>query len=528
MAAADDSAYQDNPYGMADPTALYQNLMDKAGPQGGAMSGMERNQIAAGFNPAVQHAQAVQSQMQKIIAGTGQAEEGEDPLDYQIRQARAVASGMGGIDPGVAMRADQQILRLQNAKAEQAKLNADTEHTKQVTTQLKEADSSNPMIWVQPGRDGLGLPTYSKIGQGVSMVDTDGNYRPGWSRESLDELQQNGGFKQGMMQMRQNDYLSLLEKTNEGRNIAAMARIQQQTQMMMMGQMPDQVIHDMAVSIHDRERPPQEMPTSRDPVSKMNYARLVQAYDSMYGDGEYGKVDKGDFANNNKTYNEFDVGQSGQRVQNFNVALTHANLLREYAKRMKPDGSMPDVPFMNYFQTAWQKAGGQPAPQAFDGMKDFVADEWAQAIISSRNGAALTDREKAQEKLSRNASQDQIGGVLDGWQALGSGQLDGLERRFKSSLQGVPQDKVDARWNAKLSPEAQKEYGATGGGRTAPPNNVGGGAAGQNNKFDTSKLSDDDKVLLQDAKEAIAKGAPRAAVEKRLGELGKTTLAGGL
>lgn len=476
--AQDDSAYNDNPYGVTDPTVLYQNLMDKAGPEGGAMSSMARSATAGGFNPAVQHSQAVQAQLQKIMAGVGDMQDGEDPIDHQMRQARAVATGMTQTDPNVAMKADQQMLRLQNAKTQQAHLQADTEHIGAETTASKDKEASDPMLWVKSGKDGMGLPTYQQIGQGTSLVDANGQYRPGWSQDALDELNKNGGFKPGTMQMRQSAYLSLLERTNEGRNIAAMARVQQQMQTQLMGAMPPNVIDDLATSIHDRDRPPQEMPTSRDPVSKMNYARLVEAYDAKYGPGAYASVDKSDFANNAKTYNEFGPGQSGARVQSFNVFLTHSNLLREYASRMKPDGSMPDVPFLNYFQTMWQKQGGQPAPQAFDAMRDIVADEGAQAIISSRNGAALTDREKFQEKLVRSSSQDQIGGVLDGWSTLGGGQLDGLERRYKSSLQGVPQDKVDDRWNRKLSPEAQAEYVKSHGGRVAPPNNVGGGAKG--------------------------------------------------
>lgn len=468
MAAQDDTAYQDNPYGVTDPTQLYQQLQDKTGGNGNVVAASQRGALAGGFNPAMQHANAVQAQLQKILAGEGPAGEDEEPLDHQLRQARAISQGMVSIDPNVSMRADQQMIRLQNAKASMSKLQADTEHVKSETSASQAKEASDPMVWIQADKDGMGLPRYTQVGQGVSMMNPDGSYRSGWSNDMLDELNKNGGMKQGVSQMRQSQFLQLLERTNEGKNIAQMAKIQQQTNLMMMGQLSDQTISDMATSIHDRERPPTEVPTSRDPVSKMNFDKLVRTYDAMYGDGEYGKVDKGDFANNNKTYNEFGPGQSGQRVQNFNVALTHANLLREYATRLKPDGSMPDIPFLNYFRTAWAKQGGGDAPTSFDAMKNFVADEWAQAIISSRNGAALTDREVAQAELTRNASQKQLGGVLDGWQALGGGQLDGLERRFKSSLQGVPQTKVDARWDMKLSPEARAEYTKTEGGRKAP------------------------------------------------------------
>lgn len=467
MASPDDTAYQDNPYGVSDPTAMFQQF-SKDNSQNYQTGGINQGLMVAGLNPAMQHSRAVQSNLSAILAANP-AEEGEDPYDTQIRQARAVAAGMNRLDPNIAMRADQQIIRLSQAKAQMAKLGADTAQVKQETSAAQAKEGADPMVWVQQGKDQFGLPSYQQIGQGTPMMNPDGSYNTGWSNQAMDELQKNGGMQPGRTQMRQSQYLQLVERTGEGRNIAMMARIQAQTQLQLMGRMSDQTIDDLATSIHDRDRPPQEMPVSRDPVSKMNYDRLVQAYDAKYGEGAYASVDKSDFAVNTKTYNEFGPGISGQRVQNFNVALTHANLLREYASRMKADGSMPDVPFLNYFQTMWQQAGGKPAPTTFDAMKDFVADEWGQAIISSRGGATLTDREKAQDKLSRNASAEQIGSVLDGWQALGGGQLDGLERRFKSSLQGVPADKADARWQAKLSPEARAEYYKTSGGRTAPP-----------------------------------------------------------
>jgi hypothetical protein len=472
MAQPDDSAYQQNPYGTQDPSALFAQLSQQNSQNNGVSQGL----AVAGFNPAMQHAQQIQSQMSRILGSIKQGDD-EDPLDYQLRQSKAVAQGFTSLDPQTAMRADQQTLRLQNAKAEQNKLKADTEYlsSEAKSKNLATAQSAvDPMVWVQMGKDKLGLPTANAVGNAVRLTDDNGKIRDGWSTEMQDELTKAGGMKPGMQAMRQSQYLAYLEKINEGKAYATVLGAQMRQQAMMGTKMSPDAIDSYAQAVIDRDQPPMKPPiNTRNPAAVQNYNDYVAAIKAKGADPS--TIDSSDYVNNTKLYNAFNDGPEGQSVRRFNVALTHANLLRQYVANMK-DGQPMDVPLVNYFRTAWQKSSGKPMPPTVDAMKDFVADEWTQAIISSRNGAALADRAAAQSNLTRNASSSQINSVLDGWQALGSGQLDGLHQQFRSGLQGVPAAKVESRWNAKLSQEAQDEYTKTGGGRTAPIAPPAGGA----------------------------------------------------
>lgn len=495
MATAPDAP--DTSYGAQDPTALFQQL---TGAQGnpGAQGLINRNMANLGMNPALQHARMVQGAMQRILGGV-QPEEGEDPLDTEMRRASAVSSGMLNVDPRIAMNADQQIIKLKEAKTQQGYLQAETARQRAEATASSLAQATDPMVFVKPGKDQYGLPTYTNVGTPVSVTDEKGNIRDGWSADVSQGMQANPGTTP----MRLSQYNQLIEKMNEPRALAMMARVNQQFQIQMLARMSPDAVAMRAQQLVDREADPgilRSMQTSRNPVVAANANDIVDyAKNVLHVDPS--SIDESDFKNNTKTYAAFNAGPQGDMTRRFNVALTHGNLLRQYAQNMRPDGTLaPDTPFFNYFRTTWQKWGGGDAPTTFDAVKDFVADEWGSAIISSRNGAALADRAQAQDHLTRSASQAQINSALDGWMTLGGGQLTGLEREFKSGIQGVPSEKVDARWNQKLAPEAQAEYGKTKGG-TAP----------------MVTLTSSDKARLDAAREAIKQGAPADAVKARLG-----------
>lgn len=142
MAPQDTSAYQDNPYGNQDPYALYGQLTDENSKNLSPSGVIRQGALNTGFNPQVQHAQMVQKNIAKIMQDNPE-QEGEDPIDTQMRQARAIQSGMMDIDPATAMRANQQIIRLQQAKTQQAGLQAETSeraaHARELNIQANQA-----------------------------------------------------------------------------------------------------------------------------------------------------------------------------------------------------------------------------------------------------------------------------------------------------------------------------------------------------------------------------------------------------
>ena len=177
--APDDAAYQDNPYGTVDPATLFQQLTQQ-NQNRGAMGQISQGTMQAGFNPAMQRATTIQNNLQAILAGTP-AEEGEDPLDTQIRQARAVATGMLRVDPQTAMRASQQLLRLEQAQKQQASLSAETEGRQAATRaqQIKNIEAQNtPMaIYEQTTDPKTGLMDFKQYGT-VPVFEDDGTYDP--------------------------------------------------------------------------------------------------------------------------------------------------------------------------------------------------------------------------------------------------------------------------------------------------------------------------------------------------------------
>lgn len=213
MAGPDDSAYGSNPYGNPDPTELYQHLMDTAGPQGGAMSGMARNALAGGFNPVMQHAQMVQKNLASILQST-QPEEGEDPLDTQIRQAKAVSLGMMKVDPTTAIRANQQVIRLQEAKNQQAELQAKTADEAQQARSRKMAnDAARTVITNQQQENVNGLPFRSTRSLGV-LNPNDADYAQQMQKILL--------ANPGAVPMSSDDYVKALAADNQNRAMAMM------------------------------------------------------------------------------------------------------------------------------------------------------------------------------------------------------------------------------------------------------------------------------------------------------------------
>lgn len=125
----------DNPDDMqAAEDQQYQQQMSKPG-LGSAQSWVIANQganTARGGSPEVLQAKKMQGAMQNIMQQVqSTAPPNEDPLDYQLRLSKAMMSGMSDVNPQVAMKATENAVRLQQAKAQQATLAAKGEEEQQ-------------------------------------------------------------------------------------------------------------------------------------------------------------------------------------------------------------------------------------------------------------------------------------------------------------------------------------------------------------------------------------------------------------
>lgn len=115
------------------------------------------NKFITRQDPRVVQAQALQSRMKDILNNVGPSPDGEDPLDLQLRQANAVARGVIDINPQVAMQAAAQATKLQQAKFQQAQLQASTQNTQaEATKRTLENKIEKVVLHTQPsiGEDG--------------------------------------------------------------------------------------------------------------------------------------------------------------------------------------------------------------------------------------------------------------------------------------------------------------------------------------------------------------------------------------
>lgn len=139
-------------------------------------------------DPRVVQARRIQTAMSNIISqANAGASPDEAPLDKQERIATAVAAGMAGISPQIALKANMQAVALQEAKQQQALLKANTARVNQVVeadeanTDLKKLKANYLVYGSTPGKDGL--PMYKTFGQASQLYNEDGTKNPEFNKQ---------------------------------------------------------------------------------------------------------------------------------------------------------------------------------------------------------------------------------------------------------------------------------------------------------------------------------------------------------
>lgn len=196
---------QDDTYGLQDPdqllaqqNAAYEQAQLRA-PNASARNinaGLQSLNGMFGGGPAVNKARQVQAQFQSIMEQVNQnSPQDEDPLTKQLRTSQAISSGMIGIAPQVALRAQEQAVRIAQAQQQQGILNLKTQEAQQTLAQetyknkLLQNTPQTMFLAQDQGKDDNGMPLGYKAVKSYDLTDSN---TPAAMRADMMAAKQNG------------------------------------------------------------------------------------------------------------------------------------------------------------------------------------------------------------------------------------------------------------------------------------------------------------------------------------------------
>lgn len=134
-----------------------------------------------------------------------------------------------------------------------------------------------------------------------------------------------------------------------------------------------------------------------------------------------------DWAMNDDAYKAFATGPQGNQVRSLNVAVNHLGTLGQLATALG-NGNTQAV---NDIANRYKEQTGAAAPTNFDAAKEIVGDEVVKGILGG--GGAAGDREAAKASIDRAKSPQQLAGVINTYQSLLGGQLNGLAKQYTAT-----------------------------------------------------------------------------------------------
>ena len=162
--------------------------------------------------------------------------------------------------------------------------------------------------------------------------------------------------------------------------------------------------------------------------------------------GQTGKpFDPTVFKNRQEVETAFTKGKQSDVVRSMNVAIDHLDTMNEAAKALKNG----QIPLFNDIANKFAKNTGQPAPTNFDAIKTLVGSEVAKAVAGG--ATALGDREEIRAEINNARSPAQLAGVIDRYQKLLAGQMNGLKTQYESG--------GGRRWEEKINPRTKEVLG---------------------------------------------------------------------
>jgi len=124
---------------------------------------------------------------------------------------------------------------------------------------------------------------------------------------------------------------------------------------------------------------------------------------------------------------EFNTGATGKTIRALNVAVDHIGTVREQIKKL-PNGEFTPI---NQIVNAFAKNTGNKDIGTFDAMAGLLAAEITKAVVA--NGGSMSEREEKQKILSSAKSPEQLNAILDGYQKLLGGQLNGVKQQYTAT-----------------------------------------------------------------------------------------------
>ena len=134
-----------------------------------------------------------------------------------------------------------------------------------------------------------------------------------------------------------------------------------------------------------------------------------------------------EYSQEQKAIRDFATGKQGQAINSISVAIDHLDTLRSLSDALKNK----DFPAFNRISQRWAQETGNPAPTNFDAAKQIIGQEIIKSVVAG--GGGVTERNQAQDALSRANSPAQINGVIDTIEKLMAGQLRGQKRTYETT-----------------------------------------------------------------------------------------------
>jgi hypothetical protein len=204
---------------------------------------------------------------------------------------------------------------------------------------------------------------------------------------------------------------------------------------------------------------------------------------------------EGDFANRQVAERNWTNpnGAGAKQIQAFNTVYQHLETIEKLGDALDNNDIQAKNKIINYFRTQL----GHPEVTNFDAAKQAVASEIVKAITGT--AGALADRQEAERILADYSSPKQTKGVVSTLRELIGGRYVAAARQYAAGTGKTEQD------FKRFLPEDVNRYF--------------GGAQSRSSSRNANLKKATDEVLAS-AKKKINEGADRAAVVKRLEELG--------
>ena len=194
--------------------------------------------------------------------------------------------------------------------------------------------------------------------------------------------------------------------------------------------------------------------------------------------------------------NKFATGPQGQNLTSLNTTMYHLDTLGKAVEALNNG----NVQAFNQVGNFMSRQFGYSNVTNFEAVRDVAADEVVKSVLGTAGSDA--DRQEMRKSILATASPAQLHGVIDRYEDLMAGRLHSLRYTFKDAT-GLGDEAFDR----KLTPETRERLGkleSGAGAGNSQATTAGGQGAG----------------VLDQARAAIARGAPRDAVIQRLRQNG--------